>query len=228
MSVSFRHELKYFISLAEYGLLSRKLALTMERDEYAKQTGKYFIRSLYFDDYMDTAMQDKLDGSDHRDKYRIRIYNFKDTDIKLERKHKEGQFIQKSSLGLTRQECDALIAGNCTFLLRRREPFAHEMYAAFRTQLLRPRVLVDYDREPYVFPVEDVRVTFDQDIRTAYRSIALFDPEIPTYPVIDGYGMVMEVKFNRYLPAYIQTLLQPLENAQRSAISKYCLCRRYE
>lgn len=228
MSVSFRHELKYFISLAEYELLSRKLSLTMERDKHAQKTGKYFIRSLYFDDYMDSAMQDKLDGTDHRDKYRIRIYNLKDTDIKLERKHKEGQFIKKSSIPLTRQECDALIQGNCTFLLRRREPFAHEMYAVFRTRLLKPRVIVDYYREPYVFPVEDVRVTFDQDIRTAHRSIALFDNALPTYPVIDGYGMVLEVKFNRYLPAYIRILLQPLENAHRSAVSKYCLCRKYE
>ena len=225
---SFRHELKYYISPAEYELLSRRLALTMERDQFAKKTGKYFIRSLYFDDYQDTSMMEKLDGTDSRDKYRIRIYNMKDTNIKLERKHKEGPYILKSSLPLSRQECDSLLMGNFGFLLGRKENFAHEMYAAFRMLALKPRVLVDYWREAYVFPMEDVRVTFDMDIRTAFRATALFDTKVPTYPAVEEFGMVLEVKFNRFLPGYIRTLLQPVENAQRSAVSKYCFSRKYE
>lgn len=225
---SFRHELKYYISPAEYELLSRKLSLTMERDRYAQKTGRYFIRSLYFDDYQDSSLWEKLDGTDSRDKYRIRIYNLKDTTIKLERKHKEGPYIFKSSLSLSRQECDSLLAGNFGFLLDREENFANEMYAAFRMLALKPRVLVDYWREAYVFPMEDVRVTFDRDIRTAYRATALFDPKLVTYPAVEDFGTVLEVKFNRFLPGYIRTLLQPVENAQRSAVSKYCLSRKYE
>ncbi len=225
---TFRHELKYYISPAEYELLSRKLSLTMERDRFAQKTGRYFIRSLYFDDYQDSSLWEKLDGTDSRDKYRIRIYNLQDTAIKLERKHKEGPYILKSSISLSRQECDSLLKGNFGFLLDREENFANEMYAAFRMLVLKPRVLVDYWREAYVFPMEDVRITFDRDIRTAFRSTALFDPKLPTYPAADGFGTVLEVKFNRFLPGYIRTLLQPVENAQRSAVSKYCLSRKYE
>lgn len=228
MSESYRHELKYYISLPEYELLSRALSLTMKRDRFAQKTGGYFIRSLYFDDYEDRGLWQKLDGVDDRDKYRIRAYNFKEDDAKLERKHKSGQYILKSSLNIVRAEAEALSRGDFGFLLGRREPFAHEMYAAFRLRQLKPRVIVDYWREPYTFPVEDVRVTFDQNIRTAFRSVDMFNRELPTYPAQDEYGMVLEIKFNKFLPAYIHSLLQPVMNAQHSAVSKYVLCRKYE
>jgi hypothetical protein len=224
----YRHEHKYYISNADYELVSRKLALTMDKDKNAGELGKYFIRSLYFDDYMDGAFREKLGGAPGRDKYRIRIYNMRDDVIKLERKHKEGSFIYKDSLSLTRKECDALIDGDFSCLLYKQAKLAREMYAAFRLKYLKPKVIVDYWREPYVFALEDVRVTFDMDIRTAYLGTGLFNKNIPTYPVTDDYDMVMEVKFNRYLPGYIRSLIQPVINAQRSAISKYCLCRRYE
>ncbi|MDL2218520.1 polyphosphate polymerase domain-containing protein [Christensenellaceae bacterium OttesenSCG-928-M15] len=224
----FRHEQKYYIRQGDYELVSRKLSLTMDKDENTGKKGKYFIRSLYFDDYLDSAFREKLGGAGGRDKYRIRIYNMKDKQIKLECKHKEGLYVQKQSLSLSRQECDAIVGGDISSLLSRREPFAKEMYAAFRTKHLTPRVIVDYWREPYVFPIEDVRVTFDMDIRTAYRATDLFNRELLTYPVLGEYDMVMEVKFNQYLPGYIRTLIQPIQNAQRSAISKYVLCRQYE
>ncbi len=226
--VSYRHELKYYINQAEYTLLQKKLSLTMEQDGNAsKNGGEYFIRSLYFDDYNDSAFREKLDGVDDRDKFRIRIYNMSDAAIKLECKHKENGYIQKQSISLTREEYETLRRGNYTFLLHRKEPFARRMFAEFSLRPLRPVVLVDYMREPYVFPVEDVRVTFDKNVRTGFRSTALFDPHIPTYPVITDYDMVLEIKFNRYLPTYIRSLLQ-MDSHARSAISKYVLCRKFE
>ncbi|MDL2257926.1 polyphosphate polymerase domain-containing protein [Eubacteriales bacterium OttesenSCG-928-K08] len=224
----YRHELKYYISQIEYELLSRKLSLTMNRDKFALKDGKYFIRSLYFDNLDNDAISEKLDGEDKRDKYRLRIYNLKDDVIKLEQKHKQGSFIQKNSLSITRAECDALIEGDYTPLLRRNEQLAKQFYAIFRLQNLKPCVIVDYWREAYVFPVEDVRITFDLDVRTAYRATGIFDPELPTYPATEQGYTVLEIKFNRYLPGYIRALIQPIENAQRSAISKYCLSRKYE
>lgn len=223
----FRHELKYYISQGDYTLLHTRLRRCMESDAYAKKTGgEYFIRSLYFDDYDDSALRTKLDGADDRDKYRIRIYNMRDDVIKLECKHKKDSYIQKSAISLNRAECDSLLAGRYSFLLKRPEPFARQMFAAFAGGL-HPVVIVDYMREPYVFPLEDVRVTFDKCIRTAYLNTKLFDPNIVTYPAIPEYDMVMEVKYNSYLSTYIRSLLQT-GCGLRSAISKYCLCRRYE
>src|SRR5699024_4470126 len=110
--------------------------------------------------------------------------------------------------------------GDCRFLLARPEPFAGQMFGILKLRQLRPRVLVDYDREPYVFPAEDVRITFDKNLRTALRATALFDPDVPTYPVTELRNcMIMEVKFNRSLPAYVRMLIQTAA-AQRTAASK--------
>ncbi len=224
----YRHELKYYINQGDYTLLSRKLSLTMEQDSYAARAGgEYFIRSLYFDDLDDNALREKLDGVDDRDKFRIRIYNMRDDAIKLECKHKDNGYIKKQSVALSRAEYETLRRGDYTFLLHRPEPFARRMFAEFSLRPLRPVVIVDYMREAYTFPVEDVRVTFDKNIRTAMRSTALFDPHVPTYPVIEDYDMVLEIKFNRYLPTYIRALLQ-MDAHARSAVSKYVLCRKYE
>lgn len=224
----YRHELKYYITLGEYELLQRKLSLTMERDAFAKKNGgEYFIRSLYFDDRDDSAFREKLSGIDERDKFRIRIYDMRDDVIKLECKHKSNGYIKKQSIGLSRKEYEKLMSGDRLFLLNRPEPFARRMYLEFAQRALKPAVIVDYTREAFVFPMEDVRVTFDKNIRTGLRSVDMFNAGIPTYPVIDDYGMVLEIKFNRFLPTYIRSLFQ-LEASQRSAISKYVLCRRFE
>ena len=224
----YRHELKYYITLGEYELLQRKLSLTMERDAFAKKNGgEYFIRSLYFDDRDDSAFREKLSGIDERDKFRIRIYDMRDDVIKLECKHKSNGYIKKQSIGLSRKEYEKLISGDRLFLLNRPQPFARRMYLEFAQRALKPAVIVDYTREAFVFPMEDVRVTFDKNVRTGLRSVDMFNAGIPTYPVIDDYGMVLEIKFNRFLPTYIRSLLQ-LEASQRSAISKYVLCRRFE
>ena len=225
----FRHELKYIIDAGEHAILSRRLRLSVPQDAHAAANGgEYRIRSLYFDDPYDSAVEEKIAGIEVRDKYRIRIYNGSDSAIKLERKHKQDTYIKKDSLSLTRAECEALLAGRHDFLLAREEPFARQMYGTFKTRLLRPKVLVDYVREPYVFPVEDVRVTFDKDVRTAMRCTDLFNENAPTYPVWELKNcMILEVKFNNSLPQYIQMLLQ-VDAAQRAAASKYLYCRKYE
>lgn len=224
----YRHELKYFISQGEYTLLSNRLRLTMETDPNARENGgEYFIRSLYFDDPMDTAFREKMRGNDERDKVRLRIYNMGQDGGKLECKQKKESYIYKQSLSLSRPECDMLLAGNYRFLLQKPENFARQMFREFSTRYLKPVVLVDYDREPYIYPYQTVRVTFDKNLRTGLRDTRIFEPHLPTYPVLEGYDMVMEVKFNDHLPAYIRELIQCGAHA-RSAISKYCLCRKYE
>ena len=229
MELPYRHELKYIISQGEYEILSRRLAGALDRDPYAARNGgETLIRSLYYDDPFETALVEKGDGIEFRDKFRIRIYNYSDKVIKLERKHKSGQYIQKTSLSLSRREADAMLAGDVRFLLSRPEPFAKQMYGIIVTNHLEPRVIVDYTREPFVYPIEEVRITFDKDVRTAMRRTDLFNPHLPTYPVVDLVNcMILEVKFNRYLPTYVHSLIQ-LGASMHTAASKYVACRRYE
>lgn len=225
----YRHELKYVISDGEYAVMAARLKRALKPDGYAaKNGGEYLIRSLYFDDPFDTALVEKSAGVEARDKFRIRIYNYSDAVIKLERKHKDGAYIQKESCTITREECDAIVAGDPRCLLGHEDPFARMMYGIFVSRHLMPKVLVDYTREPYVYPVEDVRITFDKNIRTAMRCTDLFDPDAPTFPATDlKDSMILEVKFNKYLPEYVQMLVQP-GASQHVAASKYVACRRYE
>ena len=225
----YRHELKYIISEGEHKLLSTRIKACLKQDYHASiNGGEYFIRSLYFDDPFDSALWEKSSGVASRDKFRIRIYNHSDDAIKLERKHKEGQYIKKDSVSISREDCDAIIRGNCDCLKHNDSPFAMQFYGIFKANHLRPKVLVDYVREPYVFPAEDVRITFDKNVRTAMRCTELFNPNAITYPVWDLNGcMILEIKFNDSLPQYVQELLT-LGAAQRTAASKYVFCRQYE
>ena len=223
----YRHELKYYLSYTDYLNLQKRLSATVPRDPNVDESGKYFIRSLYFDDPFDSCLLEKFDGADNRDKFRIRFYNMELKKFKLERKRKTDGYISKDSLTLTKSECDAIMNRDYAFLLRRDEAFARVMFTEFVQKQLRPCVIVDYVREPFVFPYEDVRLTFDTEIRTGLRSVDLYNPDIPTYPVIENDCPVLEVKFNKALPKDIYEMLQSV-SPLRSQVSKYCLCRQYE
>ena len=226
--LSFRHELKYYINYHDYVLLKNTLKPLLSLDRNAGEDGDYHIRSLYFDDAYETALAEKMAGSDIRSKFRIRIYDFSDDIIKFEKKFKRGQYIGKTSLLITRDECEALIAGDCSCLEGRSEPLAEEIFLQMKNNLLRPRVIVDYHREAYVSSFENVRITFDKDLKAGLWLTDIFNPHAPTMPVLEPGTMVLEVKFNRYLPVFIQSVLNNVNSAQRSAVSKYVLCRKYE
>ncbi|MBR6219992.1 MAG: polyphosphate polymerase domain-containing protein [Clostridia bacterium] len=222
-----RHELKYFINPAELKALRARLRGALAMDRHCEGGRPYAIRSLYFDDIGDSALFEKQAGVMHRDKYRIRIYNLSDKAIFLERKRKAGDLIQKSSVQITRRLCDQLIDGNPAGLYKANSPLLQDMYVQMRTRLLRPRVIVDYAREAYVHPAEEVRITFDLALRSGLFSRDLFNPNLPTVCPHDRNVEILEVKFNDYLPDYIAALLGGVD-AERSAVSKYILCRRYE
>lgn len=222
-----RHELKFLINYGEYLHLSRTLDYCLQRDPGGDEFNEYAIRSLYFDTVFDDFLNEKLSGLMNRQKYRLRIYRFSDKDIKLECKAKYGDLISKRSLLIPRELAEQLIAGDPTGLERTSAPLLHDMYREMRTRLLRPTVIVDYIREAYIYEPEDVRITFDKELHTGMGNFNLFDKTIPTVPALDDNLMVLEVKFQRVLPDFIRNLLAGV-SAQRMAVSKYVLCRRFE
>ncbi|MGN0776893.1 MAG: polyphosphate polymerase domain-containing protein [Candidatus Ventricola sp.] len=226
-NIPLRHELKYFITPAELSVLRGVLTPVMQLDPNGNENNEYHIRSLYFDTINDDALEEKIAGVGNRKKYRIRIYNFSDRIIKLECKSKYGDLISKQSVTIPRELADQLIAGDPEGLQRMRHPLLHDVYREMKTRLLRPAVIVDYVREAYIHPAEEVRVTFDKQLRTGLFSSDMFNAKLPTYPVFDDPVEILEVKYDEFLPSYIQSILSGI-TAQRSAISKYTWCRRYE
>ena len=228
-SLPLRHELKFFINEMQYFVLSDILDHVLQRDPNGDEFNEYHIRSLYFDTVYNTALFDKMDGVKDRDKYRIRIYNFSDRVIKLECKTKVGSLISKRSISIPRLLCEQLMAGDPTGLETTRSGLLNDVFREMTVNLLRPVVLVDYVREAYLHPAEDVRITFDKQLRTGLGSKELFDPWVPTIPPFDENVMILEVKYNRGLPSYIRDILSTYcQGAQPSAISKYTWCRRFE
>ncbi|MDO4741088.1 MAG: polyphosphate polymerase domain-containing protein [Eubacteriales bacterium] len=222
-----RHEIKFHISPLEAEALSRRLAAVMHRDRHAdKRTGEYTIRSLYFDDAWDSAFHDKLDGVMHRDKYRIRIYNTPKSPITIERKRKIGDLIQKDGVRITERLARQLMRGDPTGLESLGRPLLTDVAAQMRTRLLKPAVIVEYDREAFTYPAENVRITIDKRVRSGLSSIELFDPQLRTLEVMDRGTWVLEVKYDNYLPTFLSALIGA--PAERSAISKYTLCRRFD
>ncbi|MEG2702421.1 MAG: polyphosphate polymerase domain-containing protein [Clostridia bacterium] len=219
----YRHELKYLISMQEWALLRQRLMPLAERDRNAGPSGEYWIRSLYFDDYFHTAYNEKELGVLTRYKYRIRVYNCSDAIIRLERKSKFGQYIHKESAPLTREQVEAILDGDYDFLIHSEHNLLREFYFECTSRLMRPRVIVDYDREPFIFSAGDVRITFDKHVRAGFGRFLLFDAELPTVDVVSGNRMILEVKFTQFLPTQIRRLLA-LRASQLTSASKYVLC----
>lgn len=222
----FRHEFKYFINYFEYEALRRRLACVLKNDSFANEKGEYHIRSLYFDDIQNTALFEKQAGILTRKKYRIRIYNINDDVIKLEKKSRIGQFIHKESASLTKAQYDKIIAKEIDFLKESENTLLQEFYFDMVAYRYTPKVIVDYVREAYTWDVNNIRITFDKNLRTGLEKIDIFDKELPTVDVVEEPKMILEIKYDHFLPDFIRNLLQ-LNSSQRWAISKYVMCRKF-
>lgn len=220
---AFRHEIKYFLNAVDYVLLRQRLATLMHRDPHAGPSGGYMVRSLYFDDYWQTAYVDKENGVFSRKKYRIRCYNCQDTQIYLERKLKVGEYIHKDSAPLVRSDVEAILYGDYGVLRHRPEPLLLEFYFECVANLLRPRVIVDYDREPFVAAEGDVRLTFDRHVRAGMGRFELFDAGLPTVEVLPADRLILEVKYTSFLPKMLRRLLT-VHSADLTDASKFVLC----
>ena len=216
----FRHEYKYPVNGTECVLLEGKLQALLSHDIHA-MGGRYTIRSLYFDDYHNKALLEKLDGTDPREKFRIRIYNRRDDYICLEKKIKKGELTQKLQTRLTKDRCDAILKGDIDWMWRQGDGLLAELYARMREGLT-PKTIVEYDRIPFVYAPGNVRVTLDRNIRSGAASVDLFG-DVPLVPVAPMD--VLEVKFDNYLPDVVRLLTAGVEN-RRTSVSKYALCRK--
>ena len=223
--MDFRHEWKHEISFCDMIVLRQRLTAVMQRDANAKD-GKYFIRSLYFDNAADKALREKLDGVNNREKFRIRYYNLDASLIHLEKKSKRGGLGSKEMAVLTAEETQRILDGDWAWMENADRPLVRELYGKMRTQGLRPKTIVDYVREPFVYGPGNVRVTLDYQIRTGLRSTDFLNKNCVTVPAGPA-PVILEVKWDAFLPGIIRDIVQ-LEGRHTSAFSKYAICRIYD
>lgn len=220
--LKFRHELKHFISPGDYAELTARIRPLMKPDPHAGENGKYLVRSLYFDNYEDKALREKLSGCRSREKFRLRFYGGNTDFVKLEKKSKIHGMCTKQNALLTVWECEKLLEGDRTVLKENGHPLCLELYAKMDYQQLRPKNIVEYEREAYLYPCGNVRVTVDSGIGSGNNPARFLSGGR------DGFfytgETVLEVKYDEFLPQIIRDLVQ-LSNRQGTAFSKYAAGR---
>lgn len=217
-----RHELKFFINHADFIQLRARLPFVACTDENALDETGYRVRSLYFDNYSDKALRQKIDGVNEREKFRLRLYN-DDTDfIRIEKKSKANGLCFKQSAMITPEVCERLLLGAYEPLKESGDPLCWELYTKLHSELIRPKNIVDYKREAYVFPAGNVRITIDHDIRATADTSQFLYPRIIAIPIPET--MILEVKYDHFLPELVRGMVA-LSSRQSAAFSKYAATR---
>ena len=222
--IHYRHEWKHELNYLDLLTIRQRLQAVMEPDPHAVG-GKYLIRSLYFDNPDDKALREKVDGVNMREKFRIRYYNGDPSVIHLEKKSKRNGLGTKYSASLTGKEAQAIVDGDLDWMMDNGRPLVQELYCKMRYQRLRPKTIVDYTREPFIYRPGNVRVTFDYNIRTGMSCTDFLNPHCITIPAGDS-PILLEVKWDEYLPEIIRAAVQT-PGRRESAFSKYAQCRIY-
>lgn len=223
MQSQYRHEYKYLISRQSAELLKLRLPRYLRRDPHAGPTGIYTIRSLYFDDPNFSAFREKLDGVDNRTKYRIRCYNYSASLFRLEKKEKRGDLTRKEGQTIRSSDVISLQSTPTQRCPKTPTGLAEELRVQCAAKGLRPVVLVDYDRTPFVCADGNTRITLDENLRTVPYCGDIFGPITGMIPVLEPDQVVLEVKFDDFLPGYLSDCLADIPKIPM-AISKFAMC----
>lgn len=223
-NMDYRHEWKHEISVSDMIAIRQRMRAIAKSDTHALD-GKYKIRSLYFDNLADKALREKIDGVNCREKFRIRYYNDDLSFIRLEKKSKWNGLGNKQSTRLSADEAQAIVDGDLDWMMSSDRRLLQELYTKMTVQGLRPKTIVDYTREPFVYAPGNVRVTLDYDIRTGLGCTDFLNPNAITIPAGDA-PIILEVKWDEYLPSVIRDAVQ-LNSVRTTAFSKYAICRIY-
>ena len=226
MATQYRHEYKYICSAPRLKVLEMRLKGILAADRHTGPRGAYLIRSVYFDTPDDACYYENEDGVDPRSKYRIRIYNCSDKRITLERKEKCRGMTHKDSARLTKEMCEEMLKGKIPEINSSMSPILVKMLTDMRLKMMRPVVIVQYERKPFVHNIGNVRITLDYSICSSQSFDKFFDIDMPRRQILaNGQGLI-EVKWDQFLPSYIKQQLE-LEGMQWTSFSKYYLCRKY-
>ncbi len=216
-----RYEEKFLCTEGQLVLVMHRSRGVMAPDPAGES---YFVRSLYFDGPDDRCLAENEDGTEKKQKYRIRLYNGNSDFLRAEIKKKTGLVSEKFTAVITREKLLEMLAGKI-------EPggeedqVLREFALKIRAEGFRPATLCEYRRDALVGQPGRVRVTADRDLRaTSDFERFLYADMGPAMPVFDLGTGLLEVKYTDILPRWIaQSAILP--ELQKTAFSKYRMCR---
>ncbi len=220
--MKFRHEYKHYVTEFELIGLRQRLNAVAKRDRFSNTDGSYLIKSLYFDNCYDKALNEKIMGVANREKFRIRYYNNDVSYIRLEKKSKINGLCLKQGAQLSPERVQAILDGESSWMKNDDDELICELWAKMQYQMLRPKNIVVYDREAYVYEPGNVRVTIDSNIRgsdNVQRFLSADELDLKLFNQI-----ILEVKWDEFLPQIIRDAVQ-LNDVKTSSFSKYAATR---
>lgn len=221
--MEYRNELKYLVNDKDLIVLNYRLKEILKLDANIKEES-YNIRSIYFDNYDNSYFCETEAGVNKRLKIRIRIYNKSSKVIKLEIKHKLNGYTKKESCTISKELCDKLMNGEKLVIEECSNKVLYKMYLEQQLSLLKPKIIVEYDRKAYVYKTGNVRITFDQNIRASKYINRFFEDNAFSTPILDANQEILEVKYDEFLPSWIYEAIE-LNKLSRTAFSKYAVSR---
>lgn len=223
MNTVLRREEKYLLSYVEATKYMNIFEKILLKDGFSQQ-GSYMVRSLYFDTIDDKDFFDKINEQNIRRKIRLRIYSFDDKKAKLELKQKENVYQKKRSLSILKEDAEELIKGNYSVLLNYKNDFADEIYGIMLKECYRPKTIVEYQRRAYMAKENNIRLTFDNNIRATESSFDLFSKNLQLNTVFNLEKLIFEVKYDKFMLGYISDIISNIDRRTVSS-SKYCYGR---
>lgn len=238
----YRVERKYLCSDYDILVLKQRLSAVLPTDSHQEKEC-YRVRSVYLDTYDDDCFNENENGVDERRKYRIRTYPWSDEKFNFEIKEKKNGKTKKDVFPVTAAECEELLRGEpLTFAhgegegrpgSERAGDYGAKSAAGarnraallMRTASLHPVVIVDYERSAFVYPIGNVRITFDRNIAASDCVENFMDGRLSLVPVLPEHMHLLEVKYDELLPDCIAELLD-IGNLRRVTFSKYSICRQ--
>lgn len=221
----YRNELKYVCSEGQLQIILARIKHLCKKDPHVGPQGIYCIRSVYFDDSRNSYLLENENGNDPREKFRIRIYNADDSRITLECKRKERTMTHKDSCPLTKAQYDQIVSGQ--YMPQTSDsPLLRRFAVTLQDRKLQPKVIVAYERTPFICKAGNVRITFDRNIGSTTNIAGFFEKDLQLRPIMNSGEHILEVKFDEFLPEYLYGVMN-LGDLRQSAFSKYALCRKF-
>ena len=224
--MKYRNEWKYRLKDADVFLVENKLNETLDFDEHSSANNTYSVHSLYFDDYLNSCMNDNEAGLGTRIKWRIRYYDDNKNFIRLEKKEKKNGLCLKRSCQISHDDYQRIMNNDVESIVWDTDELLLKRFCLLiMKRVFKPKIVVDYERTAFVEPISNVRITFDKNISVSSDVGSFFDDNYLKYPILDKGNQIMEIKFDDILPNYIKKAAY-ISSLKQTTFSKYYLGRK--
>lgn len=229
-----RFEYKFLVPVGMLANMRGRLLPFVTPDPYAsrRETGEYTVRSVYLDTPDLQEYHEKIAGLPIRKKLRIRVYNEEreDSVAFLEIKRKNQSSVSKDRAPILYRALSEFFGdGDVERHIIPKNGSADAVDGArkflfhVRRDLLRPLLLVTYEREAYMGKFDqEFRCTIDKQLRfICQQNVRDMFRDTDLRPGLKGF-CILEVKFERVVPVWLASIISDL-GLKRGAYSKYCI-----